>query len=516
MITDALCDVATVGIDPVALMPRTGESQREHFNRVMSLLESQLPSVNRRTLAVLELWNESPAAQAIRAKALRQFPVARFKHFSPRCIFLEHTLPADEMGRPEQHYGEQELEALVLWANYRIENADSFTAITEGHTPTREELISGQPMPDVLGYAGPFFLGRHGDVNPRWAIYAEEWIYRTDLDRFERRQRRSPEVWINEPLSRRTMDPIAALGAETPRLDCGLNPYCRPSDGQTVLRYSALAPRESDLSRPEPVNVSGRPSSPGDRSMPVNSTSSAVTPAITIDAALVERTVRQAVVDTLPILLQSMGSPPAVGALPPEAAGSRPATGLPTEEDLALAEAERDLCQQYSAGSDEFRRAFRAGWNRGRAASPDAPGSDLHQVVARQQARLQELSDQLAQERRDAARYSKLCALAQQFAFDPRDEAETCRDMSDTQFERHCSATIVKYARCDELTGVELFHDPHLSTDPLGRSRPNVEQLERYSREAAATAARKNAVQRGATTFEAEFAAICRQHGLTV
>jgi hypothetical protein len=65
---------------------------------------------------------------------------------------------------------------------------------------------------------------------------------------------------------------------------------------------------------------------------------------------------------------------------------------------------------------------------------------------------------------------------------------------------------------------VQLFNDPTLGPDGPGAnvSRFNVEQIERYSREAASIAARKNAAKRGSTTFEAEFEAICKQHGLAV
>lgn len=175
---------------------------------------------------------------------------------------------------------------------------------------------------------------------------------------------------------------------------------------------------------------------------------------------------------------------------------------------------------QYSALSGESQRAYRAGWQRAASVTHRySRNSDLHKVVARQQVRLQELSDKISRERRDAARYSKLSELARDFAFDPRDEAETCQDMSDKQFERHCTSTIVKYARRDDVTNVQLFTDPTVPVDRFGAgsaSRISVEQVERYSREAAAVAARKNAAKRGSTTFEAEFDAICKQHGLSI
>lgn len=192
----------------------------------------------------------------------------------------------------------------------------------------------------------------------------------------------------------------------------------------------------------------------------------------------------------------------------------------PDDEDLDdpddLAD---DARLRYSAMSEDCRRAYQAGFKRGTSrVHRYSHSSDLHSVVARQQARLQELSDQITRERREAMRYSRLTELSHEFAFDPRDEVETCRDMSDKQFDRHCTVTISKYARRDDVTNVELFSDPSVSVDRYGSgsmTRANVEQIERYSREAAAIAARKNAAKRGSTTFAAEFDAICREHGLS-
>ena len=104
--------------------------------------------------------------------------------------------------------------------------------------PTLEEKSTGRPDAEVLGWCGPFYLGLFGNVDPQWSIWADEWIHNEDLDRAYKLQRRSPEVWCKEPIERRTMDPIAMLGSETPRLDSGMNLYSLRADGQEVMRYS--------------------------------------------------------------------------------------------------------------------------------------------------------------------------------------------------------------------------------------------------------------------------------------
>jgi hypothetical protein len=193
-----------------------------------------------------------------------------------------------------------------------------------------------------------------------------------------------------------------------------------------------------------------------------------------------------------------------------------------------------DEKSQYQAMSTDCRAAYLTGRRKGQAAQKysrgkggtllnldesriEPRGVDLHRVVARQQAQLSDLRSQIERERRSVSRYSRLNELAREYAFDVKDEAETCHDMTDAQFERHCHVTVAKYARRDDVTNVELFNDPTLSSDQPGRTgvtRANVDQIERYSREAASIAARKNAAKRGSTTFEAEFEAICKQHGI--
>ena len=525
------------------LAPMVGESQSSFFRRAMRALRKQIPSINRRTVEVLRLWCDSANDRDLRDKAAAQFPPDQFQGFAPRCLFVEHTIPASSDGSTsELHYGRDELQQMVDWANFRIRNADAFSVLADGHTPTPEELTQGRAMPEVLGYVGPFYLGQFGDVNPRWAIYAEEWVHRADLPQYERRQRRSPEVWIGEPIERRTMDPVAALGAETPRLDCGMNSYSRAGDGQTVMSYSAmtvdagavrLANQARTVLSPVSDGVSGTHHTAGEFAMPLTASDSNVglPAAISIEPRMLEATVLKTVTALLPTIVQTVQqqlNPAAVntGDAAEDFDDDETDTGddidsdvpleMPDDDESDVADADATL--RYSAMSDDCRRAYQAGFQRGAARVRYSRSSDLHRVVARQQARLQELSDQITRERREAARYSRLNDLCREFAFDPREEAETCRDMTDQQFERHCTATIVKYARRDDVTNVELFSDPLVSVDRYGgssMSRANVEQIERYSREAAAIAARKNAAKRGSTTFEAEFDAICLQHGLT-
>lgn len=235
--------------EPQTVKPIPGETQSQFFDRANNALQQTYSESNTRTPAILRLWQQSPNDANLREKAKARFTSDRFTHAGPRCIFLSHTIPqiAEERdvngkvtrpGREGVQYNRENLQKLVDHANYRILNADQFAALSEGHMPTMAAKERGMPDAEVLGYAGPFYIGLFGNVNPQWSIWADEWIHNEDMDRAKKLQRRSPEVWCKEPIERRTMDPIAMLGSETPRLDSGMDLYSLRSDGQMVMQYS--------------------------------------------------------------------------------------------------------------------------------------------------------------------------------------------------------------------------------------------------------------------------------------
>ncbi len=491
-------------------VPMSGETQSQFFPRAMRFLRKAVPSVNARTTLVLSLWGESPSGRELRDKAAARFPAEAFTHCGPRCVFLEHTIPARaDGGRPEIVYDRSALQKLVDWANYRIANSDNFSVLSNGHTPSQQERAAGAPMPEVLGYAGPFYLGQLGDLDPKWAIYADEWIHNEDQSRFAKLQRRSPEVWVDEPLERRTMDPIAALGAETPRLDSGMNAYARVGDDRTVMRYSTATlpgPHNTFIPNGEPRRQHRYT---GDASM--------LEP--TVDSNDLADKVAAAIQKLLPSLVQGVVEQLTTDNPHPDSEDPPSSQNDNADAGSSPAANEDDPEARKYADDAACREAYQAGLKRGRMqySRSIVADSDLHKVVARQQVKLQEMSDQIACERRQTTRYSRLQQLSREFAFDARDEVETCQDMSDKQFERHCSATIVKYAKRDDATNLQLFDDLEPNRyERTGAARLKSDQIERYSREAAASAARKNAAKRGSTSFAAEFDAICKQHGATV
>ena len=233
-----------------AVYPMQGETQGQFYDRANRALKKTYPIQNKRTVHIIRLWQNSDNDSDLRNEAKERFGPDKFTQYGPRCVFLSHTIPeiAEEVdestgelirpGREGTVYNRENIQHLVDYANYRIRNAGQFAALSEGHMPTMEEKKTGRPDADVLGYAGPFYIGEFGNQKPQWAIFCDEWVHNEDVPKAEKLQRRSPEVWCKEPIERRTMDPIAMLGSETPRLDSGMNLYARRADGTEVMRYS--------------------------------------------------------------------------------------------------------------------------------------------------------------------------------------------------------------------------------------------------------------------------------------
>ena len=580
-------------IQPMAAscVPMVGETQAQFFDRGLRALKAQFPEINRRTVEVLKLWQQSPNDADLRSKAAARFPVEQFTHFGPRCIFLEHTIPEvaeitdpqtgtlTQPGREGTKYGRNELQKLVDWANYRIRNADQFAALSDGHMPTAEEKSTGRPDADVLGWSGPFYLGCFGNVNPQWAIYSDEWVHNDDVPRFQKLQRRSPEVWCKEPIERRTMDPIAALGSETPRLDSGMNLYSLRADGQTVMRYSM----GMSMALPGPDNTyvpggeTGRKQKYGANDMfnPANGQQQAPDmgqqpgqdgPPDQGGSDPIVDAVIQAIAAQLPSIIQAVkqsmqsGDPSDGDAVPPDtdpSMGGADATG-PDAQDVprgmdAPAPPDSDPAAQqapavppagqspqnqagdpdqakYEAMGQQCGMAYAAGLQKGRSTMQKySKGSDdgLAGVVARQAEQLKRATtriDELERDKRDVECYSKIREIAAVHNIgDVKEHVAAIIDADDEQVERYCRALTLA-PKHDDVTNVELFNDPELDQDRERYSRGGTgngsrvteSQITKYKRQAEDIAIAKNHKQKGSTTFAAEFEAICKANGVPV
>lgn len=339
------------------------------------------------------------------------------------------------------------------------------------------------------------------------------------------------------------MDPIAALGAETPRLDSGMNPYCRLDDGRFVFReleQSEQIMRYSAASFPGPTNsfIPDSEKSPknkqryGEPAMPDPAQT-------TTDQPSLEDAIGQAVTSLIPTIVQSVMQAMNGGddmsakepSMPEEAgvAPTNPATvprGEPessaTEEPVAspIPESPKppgdDEEARYKAQGPAIYGAYCAGKKSSMNYSRPVIDTSIHKRLATLEAAYRSTKEELANERQDAMRYARLNQLSREHSFDPKDEMQTVIDMTPEQFERHCTVTIGRYAKRDDITNLQLFEDPTVEVDQYGRgsaNEPSADDCYRYSREAEDIAAKKNfAAKKTVTNWATEYDALIAKH----
>lgn len=168
-----------------------------------------------------------------KVRAGGEFPEQEFVLLRDVPVFAEH----ETKGRNGRllKFGPRELQAVADRCNRRIAETGDYAAVTLGHTP---EPGQGE-QPQVVGFAGPFKLGRFS--GNKTCILADMHIFRGDESLIKRYPRRSPELWLEESYDEMFLDPIALLGAEAPRLDMGLL-YAAARNGRMIEKYAAVAP----------------------------------------------------------------------------------------------------------------------------------------------------------------------------------------------------------------------------------------------------------------------------------
>lgn len=143
------------------------------------------------------------------------------------AIFDEHT---EDNDGPFANVDRAMLEEIATNSQRRIDDTGDYCPVVVGHTPSK----SGGPQPPVVGYAKGFRVGQFGKVRPRASIFVDMVFPKKYQETLRQYPRRSVEVWPQD----RIIDPIALLGAETPKRDLGLMTYSRPENQPQPYRYS--------------------------------------------------------------------------------------------------------------------------------------------------------------------------------------------------------------------------------------------------------------------------------------
>ena len=146
-------------------------------------------------------------------------------------IFKEHT------GSDGTKYTQELLEDIADNNNDRIEETGDYCPIVGWHTPSDNDPSKDPP---IIGFAENFRVEKFGKKQPKWCIYATFKIRKDKHDYFRDHPRRSVEIWPEDKPENRYIDPIAVLGAETPRQDLGLV-YSKSAAGEESYMYSSVA-----------------------------------------------------------------------------------------------------------------------------------------------------------------------------------------------------------------------------------------------------------------------------------
>lgn len=154
-------------------------------------------------------------------------------------LFDEHV------GEDGVYYDEALLRQIAQNQNDRIADTGDYVPVVQWHT---KEDGAPDEDPPLVGYAGPFFVAPYGHTKPRPCIYARKiYVYKDKERIYRRRPRRSVEMWPEKDPKDRFFDPIALLGAETPKRDLGMSLTYSRSAGDRMrycraISYQATTP----------------------------------------------------------------------------------------------------------------------------------------------------------------------------------------------------------------------------------------------------------------------------------
>jgi len=410
------------------LKPLDSETENEFSVRAHGELLDSMPDTDERNAAIFSAWRKHKGETELEKRATEKYG-ADCVQIRDVPVFAEHETVGRD-GKPVR-YGRDELLAICDRCNNRISDTGDFAALTFGHTPTKEEKLAGVEQPMVAGYAGPFRVGMIGKDNPRFAIFADENHYRDTAAQARKSPRRSPEVWLHPRIDQRFMDPIALLGAETPRLDLGMR-YAKFGELE-VERYTADAPGACNTFVPGPVNTAKRKERYEEPQITDKEPSMISPEDIQQIVAAVMQTKAMQWAAQEAEKAASPGAPePGVPGAPPAVPPEKPPVDMNAapevdpdgdetkkkEPPMQYSKAEQDLVARYSKQAEE-------------------------------NAALKQRLEALEIAKRDTERKSRLQTLRYSRAFDFEEEVTRCSKLNDEGFNDHCTVIEKHYPKIE-------------------------------------------------------------------
>lgn len=199
-----------------------------------------VPEPTERNHVIWEAWSAA-FGDTERQRADVRFAKTQYEKKPDVCYFSEHeTSSTGADGQPMvRRYDATKLREIIDENNGRIADVDAYPTIIDRHTApsgTRDPS-----PPETLGVAGPLRLGMIGRLNPRFAIFADEYVRRDKLAKIADKGGRSVEVLTQKSTGKSYLNPIAAI-SEAPRLPLPVQFSFGHDSDEIVERYTAIAP----------------------------------------------------------------------------------------------------------------------------------------------------------------------------------------------------------------------------------------------------------------------------------
>jgi hypothetical protein len=352
-----------------------------------------------------------------------------FVCFDEVPVFDQHT------GSDGTVYDEKLLQSICDNLNDRIADSGDYPAITDGHTNDH-----GNPQPEVLGFAGPFRLKKFGNVRPRWCIYGRFNVFKNKEETFRARPRRSVELWPEDKPENRYFDPIAVLGAESPRRGLGLIYSKRnPSNVERYSMATATSPGGTNTFVPGMADDKKKPERYEEPQQAGKFSEEMIDQLIEALKPVVRAIVAEMTAPEDPEDAEQLDEEPK--AETPERMAEEETQTPETEEPMATA-AEPEKYAKLQTEVEKYRKEAGDARKESEQYKKDLTTLQDHY------AKLNERVATIDGERRQAVRYSKLEALSNQgYCFEVAEEAKDTADMSDEAFERHITKTVTKYTK---------------------------------------------------------------------
>lgn len=225
--------MSAVATKSKSLAPAQGEEYAEFVRRAHSDLMQSVPDWEERNSRVWQAW-ERQHGNTTRNRAMKYHAKGCARFVPDVCYFMEHeTIGRD--GKPVR-YAFDELKDITDEQNARAEH-HNYSAIADRHTS--DKPLPKDQEPEVVGYTG---AARLGMVGGKWAIFMDEHHKKDGLAVLNKKQRRSVEINRYRDGRRPYLDPIAALGADSPRLPLPVARYSNDESDEIIDRYECEAP----------------------------------------------------------------------------------------------------------------------------------------------------------------------------------------------------------------------------------------------------------------------------------